>query len=81
MGIEEKIFLICKVIAHCTVLVYWDYMYVQNIERQYEISYIEDEEHFFVSCKKYEAERLSPFKFVKHKSCTYWNEICFLNVK
>ena len=27
---------------------------------------IEDEEHFLVSCKKYEAERLSLFKFVKH---------------
>ena len=32
---------------------------------------IEDEEHFLVSCKKYEAERL--FKFVKHKSFKYWN--------
>jgi hypothetical protein len=26
---------------------------------------IEDEEHFLVSCKKYEAERLSLFKFDK----------------
>ena len=34
---------------------------------------IEDEEHFLVSCKKYEAERLSLIKFVKHKSFKHWN--------
>ena len=34
---------------------------------------IEDKEHFLVSCKKYEAERLSLFKFVKLKSFKYWN--------
>ena len=27
---------------------------------------IEDKEHCLVSCKKYEAERLKLFKFVKH---------------